>query len=128
MSEGPARLQFTLKSLIFATALIAAGAALVGHLLTPAHVSFREAKVVLAYALIGAGLLLPFHRARLGAYIGFFGILTYALAVEAYRGGWGYILQSLGLLPISLACAFVTMLGAFSIGRVIWRRWLFPKI
>ena len=60
---------------------------MVGHLFS-ARVSFREFKAVLAFASIGAGLLLPFHRARLGAYIGFFGILIYAILVMAYWDGW----------------------------------------
>jgi hypothetical protein len=71
---------------------------------------------------MGAGVFLPFQQTRLGAYLGFFGILVFAVAVTIYRFGLVEIWNTPGLIVISGLCLFVMLLGAFKMAEVAWRR------
>src|SRR3954453_1839209 len=85
-------------------------------------VSSLEVRLPIAFALIGAGVFLPFQQARLGAYLGFFGILAVAVAVTIYRFGFVEIWKTPGLMVISGLCLLVMLLGAFKMAEVAWRR------
>jgi hypothetical protein len=103
MSEDFKRPQFTLKSLLLSTSFVGAGIGCSlagsrflsdddGQRLDWWRPVFAVVQVLAAGPLIGAGLLRPFGRARLGAYFGFFGPIIVGLVVGIFLVGWRAVL------------------------------------
>ena len=90
------------------------------------HTTFWPAVVAMvqmvgAGPLIGAGLLLPFRRARVGAYVGFFAPIVVLICYEIVLFGWESVASFQGRLIVALT-ALVLVLGASSTVQILVRR------
>jgi hypothetical protein len=138
LNEGPTRLQFNLKSLLISTSFIGAG---IGCLLAGAKGLMNEGfmseegplhliQVLAAGPLLGAGLLVSFRLARVGAYAGFFAPLLWIICnffmQVPWTTGWDIVLHDPDICPIALPVitltAFVICMTAFSVIRRIHKR------
>ena len=100
MTPPSKRAQFTLGTLILSTSLVGAGIGCFAigfrtlEYIAPNHnlpwwlPVFALVQTLAAGPLLGAGILLPFRRARIGIYIGFFLPIALAFTAAIIAFGW----------------------------------------
>jgi len=119
-----------LKSLLLSTSFVGAGVGcfvagrsiLAGNADLDWRTILAMLQVLGAAPLIGAGILGPFGRARLGAYLGFFAFVTVGLGYDTYHFGWNAISQSPMYLAVIGATAFAMSMAIFVVCRRTLRR------
>jgi hypothetical protein len=129
------RPQITMPSLLLSTALLSAGIGLSlividrwlsGERTIPpgGYGVFNKIQFFAAGAFTGAGLLAPFGRLRVGAYVGIMIAVGWCLGLRIYLGGW----QSSWQIPnftvaFALASAVVAIAGATLLRKVWLSAW-----
>jgi len=71
--------------------------------------------------LIGAGVLWPFGRARLGAYLGFFVPIIAAIGYATSVIGWRAVLAEPSITPVVALIGFAVLMGIWSACCRIWK-------
>ncbi|HTM56292.1 MAG TPA: hypothetical protein VL175_19840 [Pirellulales bacterium] len=133
MSESSPKLpHFTLASILLSMSFIGAGIACfcAGYLFrNDANAnSLTALQTFSSGPLIGAGMLAPFRRARLGAYAGFFAIVAVALGYDTYRFNLDWALMPSALLLAVAIWSFGALVGAIAMCYRIARRRASPPI
>jgi len=77
---------------------------------------------VAAAPLIGAGILAPFRRPRLGAYIGFFGEIAAGLTWFIHVNGWWQMWDKTDFRVIFGLTIAVLIVTAWRVSRSVWPR------
>ncbi len=133
MSQGPAHLQFSLKSLLLSMSLIGAGigcfiGGIVGVIGPVDDYWDRIPQMVQILAggpMIGAGIFVPFRCGRLGCYVGFFTPIVCALLYffqTAPNWHQAWLVASRGedrfiFMPVIMLTGFAILLGVFAAWR-----------
>ncbi len=119
------RPQFKLRDLLLGTTLIGVGLGCLQWLMTAEETVsvYQVPGIILAIPMITAGLAAPFHRVRLGAYVGFIGQLIVVIGILVFNFGWNEVfddvLSSWPNRVVAVLTIFVNSVAILSIVRKI---------
>lgn len=137
MSEGPKRLQFSLKTFMLSTSFVGAGIGCFlagwGGLETYELIWWRRivqfVEILAVGPLLGAALLVPFRIGRVGAYLGFFAPIVAFIGIVFIRNGWetGWIIlfdanRKWIAVPVIGLTVFAMTVATGSLFYQIWQR------